>query len=269
LSACSDSLSLMSDNGNRSCSFSPLATLWTGVTDSFTEGKLPLSWCILVHIVIICLWRVKWSDDGNMSCFFDNGNMSCSYSPLATLWNGVTDSFTEGKLPLSWCIFVHVVIICPWWVKWSDDGNMSCFFPPLATLWNGVIRLYSAGKLPLNRRICACSDSLSLMSEMISFAPFSHLLHCELGWLTHSQEVSCLWIDVFDLVLFHTFYTVKLCDTLFSLLFCFCVLLSMQTEEQKKQGRPGNKASEWCYTQQASCLWVKLLNWSAPSPGSS
>jgi len=37
---------------------------------------------------------------------------------------------------------------------------------------------------------------------MICFFP--HLLHCEMVWLTHSQDVSCLWIDVFECTLWYS-----------------------------------------------------------------
>ena len=175
-------------------SFSPLATLWNGVADSFSGGKLSLNRCIWMHVVIVYHWWVKWSDNGNMICSFSplatlwTGVISsysagklplnrdiwahvvilldewsdlimltliCSFSPLATLWNGLIHSYSGGKLPLNRHILMHVVIPYPCRVKWSDNGNMMCSFSPLATLWNGVADSFSGGKLSLNRDIWA------------------------------------------------------------------------------------------------------------------
>jgi len=81
---------------------------------------------------------------------FDDFNDS--FSPLATLPNGVIHSYSVGKLPLSRHIWMHIVH--PWWVKWSDNCNMSWFFfPTWYTLWNAVINSYSECKLPFNRCI--------------------------------------------------------------------------------------------------------------------
>jgi len=139
-------------------------------------------------------WQVKW---------FDNCNMICSFSPLATLWTGATDSISGGKLPLNRHVCVHVVIVYPWRVKWSDNGNNICSFSPLAALWNGAIHPYSASK-SLNRGIWVHVVMVYILDEwsdliMVTwFAPFPQLLHREIVWFNHTQQVSCLWIDVFE-----------------------------------------------------------------------
>ena len=158
---------------------------------SFRPSAATSRW---VHIMMVYPWRVKWSG---------SGNMSCSFSPLATLWIGVIESYSGGKLPLNKHNWVHIMIVYPWRVKWCGSGNMSCSFSSLATLWNGVIESYSAGKFPLNRRIwlhvvIVYPWRVKWSGSGNMRCSFPHLLHCKIVWLNHTQLVSCLLIDIFE-----------------------------------------------------------------------
>jgi len=115
----------------------------------------------------------------------DNGVMSEIHSffyllyLLAMLWTG---ALSDGKLPLN----EHICILKIGFCVMSENSFFLYLLHPLVVLWTGAL---SVGKLPLNEHVkigfCVISEIWFLLT---------HLLCCE---LVHSQEVSCLWMNMF------------------------------------------------------------------------